>query len=235
MATHPTRTAPRSRRVASSTLPVAAAPPESVAAAGGPGGDLPEDDAALFVRYARTGCERAFAEVVRRYQPMILRYFLANSATRSRAEDLTQEVFIRLVRNRTSYDPSQKFTTWSKTIAERIAINAMRGAQRSRVTFETELGLSPDEDVSWLLDPPDDAPQPDEMAARAETRAILEDALARVQERYRRPAILHFLHGLTHTETARRLGIPVGTAKSRTHYAIRELREILQGRGLAAA
>jgi RNA polymerase sigma-70 factor (ECF subfamily) len=196
---------------------------------------LPETDEALFRLYAETDSDRALREIVNRYQPKILRYFLRNSATRSRAEDFTQEVMIRIIRNRGSYDPNQKFSTWSKTIAERIAINAARGAQRSRVTCFTDLAVDDVTDPAWNLDPPDVEPLPDQLAERSEMRTILEDALEEVEERYRAPAVLHFLHGLTHTEAAAQLGIPVGTAKSRTHHAIRDLQQRLRDRGLVAA
>jgi RNA polymerase sigma-70 factor (ECF subfamily) len=196
---------------------------------------LPQSDEELFRLYAETDSDRALREIVTRYQPKIIRYFMRHSATRSRAEDLCQEVFIRIIRNRHSFDPNQKFSTWSKTIAERIAINASRGVQRSRVTSFTDLVLDRDVDTSMALDSADPDPLPDRLAEQQETRAIIEEALAEVEERYRQPLILHFLEGLTHTEAAKRLGIPVGTAKSRTHHAIADLRELLRRRGLMAA
>lgn len=198
---------------------------------------LPESDEELFTLYAETDSDRALREVVNRYQPKIMRYFLRNPATRSRAEDLTQEVFIRIIRNRASFDPARKFSTWSKTIAQRIAINAARGDQRSRVTSYTDMGVDPEAEPSWSLDPADSDPLPDRAAEQSELRGILSDALEQVEERYRQPAVLHFLEGLTHTEAASRLGIPVGTAKSRTHHAIEDLRALLGARypGLIAA
>lgn len=198
---------------------------------------LPESDEELFRLYAETDSDRALREVVNRYQPKIMRFFLRNPATHSRAEDLTQEVFIRIIRNRTSFDPAQKFSTWSKTIAERIAINAARGVQRSRVTSFTDMGVDPDAEPSWSMDPVDTEPLPDRAAEQSELRGILSEALEQVEERYRLPAVLHFIEGLTHTEAAKRLGIPVGTAKSRTHHAIKDLRTLLGARfpGLIAA
>ena len=198
---------------------------------------LPESDEELFALYVDTDSDRALREIVNRYQPKILRYFLRNSATRSRAEDLTQEVFIRIIRNRASFDTARKFSTWSKTIAQRIAINAARGDQRSRVTSFTDMGVDPEAEPSWSLDPADTDPLPDRAAEQSELRGILSDALEQVEERYRQPAVLHFLEGLTHTEAASRLGIPVGTAKSRTHHAIEDLRALLGTRfpGLIAA
>lgn len=197
---------------------------------------LPETDEELMRLYAETDSERAFGEIVNRYQPKIMRFFLRNSATRSRAEDCTQEVFIRIIRNRRSYDPGQKFATWSKTIAERIAINAARSKQRSRVKIESELGPEAEaEGGPWSLDPSDPDPLPDRIAESRETRAILLDALEGLEEKYSAPTILHFLEGLSHPEAARILGIPVGTAKSRTHHALHDLRKLLRDRGLAAA
>lgn len=188
---------------------------------------LPESDEELFKLYAETDSDRALREVVNRYQPKIMRYFLRNPATRSRAEDLTQEVFIRIIRNRASFDTARKFSTWSKTIAQRIAINAARGVQRSRVTSFTDMGVDPEAEPSWSMDPVDTEPLPDRAAEQSELRGILSEALEQVEERYRLPAVLHFIEGLTHTEAAKRLGIPVGTAKSRTHHAVEDLRTLL--------
>lgn len=187
---------------------------------------LPESDEELFQMYAETDSDRALREVVNRYQPKIMRYFLGNPATFSRAEDLTQEVFIGIIRNRASFGPTQKFSTWSKTITERIAINAARGVQRRRVTSFTNPGVDPDAERSSTMDPPDTDPLPDPVAELTELRKmILQEALEEVDERYGRPA------------AAQRLGIPLGPAKSRTQHAIADLRRVLAIRfpGLVAA
>lgn len=197
-----------------------------------PAPPLPDGDEELFRLYAEAGSERALREIVNRYRPQIMRLFLRNPATRSRAEDLTQEVFIRIIRNRASYDPRQRFSTWSKTIAERIAINAARGARRSRIVSFSDIPVEEALAHRWDLDPPDPKPLPDELAEFRQRDAMLVEALSHVEPKYRVPTRLHYLEGLTHTETARRLGIPVGTAKSRTHYAIMDLREMLAGSGL---
>ena len=194
---------------------------------------LPESDEELFRLYVETDSDRALREIVDRYMPKITRYFLRNSATRSRAEDLTQEVFIRIIRNRHSFDPNQKFSTWSKTISERIAMNAARAVERNRVIGFADLPVAQDTEDGWSLDAADDEPLPDEHAAQQETRGIIDDALSRLDERYRQPLVLHFLQGLSHREAAERLEIPVGTAKSRTHRAIEDLRPLLALRGLA--
>lgn len=196
---------------------------------------LPEGDEELFMLYVEADSDRALREIVNRYQPKIIRYFQRNAATRSRAEDLTQEVFIRIVRNRASFDPNQKFSTWSKTIAERIAINAARSAQRSRVTNLTDFALEASAGGTGVLDPPDPEPLPDEILEQRERNAILYEALGQVEPRYREPATLKYLREMSHTEAAKILGIPVGTAKSRTSHALRDMRKSLLARGLAAA
>lgn len=175
---------------------------------------LPESDEELFQMYAETDSDRALREVVDRYQPKIMRYFLRNPATISRAEDLTQEVFIRIIRNRASFGPTQKFSAWSKTITERIAINASRGVQQRRVTSLANLGTDPDVDRSPTMEPPDTDPLPDRVAELTDLREILQEALEEVDERYGRPAELQFLEGLTHTEAAQRLGIPLGRPRT---------------------
>ncbi len=121
--------------------------------------------------YVETDSDRALREIINRYQPKIMRYFLRNSATRSRAEDLTQEVLIRIVRNRASFDPNLRFSTWSKTIGERIAMNAARSVVRSRVTSFADLAANAAVESPYLFDPTDPEPPRAERATRSATCA----------------------------------------------------------------
>lgn len=88
------------------------------------------DDEALMARYAG-GDKNAFEELFRRYEPRAYAFFRKRTGSRERAEDLYQELFIRIHRARDSYDPARPFTPWFFQIANRLLIDDHRRAFRN--------------------------------------------------------------------------------------------------------
>src|SRR5262245_7606047 len=171
-----------------------------------------ETDRALVERFARSRDERAFAELVTRHGPMILgvcRRVLRHAAD---AEDAFQATFLILVRKaRTIRDPD-RVGPWLFGVAWRIA-NKLRAARRPGSTL------------------PDDFPAADH-AQTSEWPVELDDAIARLPEKYRAPVILCHLQGLTPTEVADRLGCPPATVATRLFRARAKLRRRLVAAGL---
>ena len=100
--------------------------------------DTVDPDARLMLR-VRDDNAPAFEELVRRYQGRLLAIFQNMLGNREQAEDLVQEVFLRVFRARHSYVPEAKFSTWLFTIAHNVAKNAKRSkARRREVTVSTE-------------------------------------------------------------------------------------------------
>src|SRR5688572_31204717 len=110
------------------------------------------DDSAVVTTFLG-GEERAFEELVVRYQTRLLNFIYRTIGDRDRAEDLVQEVFIRVYRHLHRFDRSKKFSTWVYTIASNLAKNELRNRSRNPlVLFQTMQSASDDEDRPLQLD-----------------------------------------------------------------------------------
>src|SRR5207244_9383883 len=107
---------------------------------------LRESDDSSVVTAFLGGEERAFTELVERYQNRLLNFIYRTIGDRDRAEDLVQEVFIRVYRHLHRFDRSKKFSTWVYTIASNLAKNELRNRSRNPlVLFQTMQGNTEDE------------------------------------------------------------------------------------------
>ena len=157
-------------------------------------------DAELLGRYARTRDEAAFEALVRRHGPMVLgvcRRVLANEAD---AEDAFQATFLVLVRKAGSVRPRRLVGNWLYGVARTTALKA-RALDGRRRLKEREAGSRPRRER-----PPE---------AWEELQGLLDDALARLPDKYRIPVVLCELEGTPIKEAARQLGWPQGTVASR--------------------
>ncbi len=127
-------------------------------------------DEALMQRYVSGDCD-AFDELFRRYEPRVYSFFLKRSGSRERAEDLYQELFLRIHRGRESYDPRRSFAPWLYKIAHRLLVDDHRRAYR---THEIAIG-DPQPVGRW-------AHQADEAASRQLLARVL--AMLSPEERY---------------------------------------------------
>ena len=104
------------------------------------------DDSTVVASFLN-GEERAFTELVERYQNRLLNFIYRTIGDRDRAEDLVQEVFIRVYRHLHRFDRSKKFSTWVYTIASNLAKNELRNRSRNPlVLFQTMQGSADDDD-----------------------------------------------------------------------------------------
>src|SRR5689334_4927102 len=104
------------------------------------------DDSELVTTYLNRD-ERAFDVLVERYQTRLLNFIYRTVGDRERAEDLVQEVFIRVYRHLHRFDRSKKFSTWAYTIASNLAKNELRNRSRNPlVLFQTMRSTSEEDD-----------------------------------------------------------------------------------------
>src|SRR5580765_615820 len=104
------------------------------------------DDSAVVTEFLG-GEERAFSELVTRYQTRLLNFIYRTIGDREKAEDLVQEVFIRVYRHLHRFDRSKKFSTWVYTIASNLAKNELRNRSRNPLgLFQTIKNSWEDED-----------------------------------------------------------------------------------------
>jgi RNA polymerase sigma-70 factor (ECF subfamily) len=157
----------------------------------------------------------AFAELFRRFAPRI-NGFLRQSLSAAKAEEVTQEVMLRVWRKAPSYDPARaSAATWIFTIARNARIDSLRRTGR----------VEPDpEDPMWVPSAP---PPPDELASRKAEEAKMREALDGLPPGQLEVLERAYLQGQTLTEVAEALGIPLGTVKSRVRLALERLRGAL--------
>lgn len=152
------------------------------------------------------GDRAAFDELVRRYRRRVYGICFRYFGDASDAEDAAQDAFVALLRRAHTFQGTSSFSTWMY----RVAVNACNDLARKR-------GRRPqrsDADVSTLAD---DLASPDDMMSRRELGMVLEKALAQLDPETRAAIVLHDVQGVPYQDIAERLGMAVGTVKSRIH------------------
>jgi RNA polymerase sigma-70 factor (ECF subfamily) len=169
-----------------------------------------------LLRRAAEGERQAFELVYRRYQQVVYRFARAMTGRPDVAEDVTQEVFVALIKELPRYDPARAgFTTYLYGIARNLSRDRWRRAQR-RLAFET-----------IRLERPRTADDPYDLLERAQGAAQVRRALRGLPLRYREVIILCDLHGLAYAEAALVVRSSVCGVRARLHRARRLLRQKL--------
>ena len=182
------------------------------------------DDPALMKRYA-AGEERAFAILVQRHQGGLYNFILRSCNHRDTADELLQEVFLRVVSAADRYEESAKFTTWIYRIARNICIDAARKNSRATLySLQNQLGDDPDGQTHQdrLID--EDARSGSVDLDRHAFRDQLQNALETLSPEQREVFLLREITGLKFREIADVLDVGVPTVKSRMRYALETLR-----------
>jgi RNA polymerase sigma-70 factor (ECF subfamily) len=175
------------------------------------------DDAAVVTAFLN-GEERAFTVLVERYQTRLLNFIYRTIGDRDRAEDLVQEVFIRVYRHLHRFDRSKKFSTWVYTIASNLAKNELRNRARNPlVLFQTMQGSNDDEDRPLQFE--DATARPDDLYRKRHLRELVEDTVAKLPEHHRQVFVLRELEGKSYEEIAEITDCNLGTVKSRLNRA----------------
>lgn len=181
---------------------------------------LPPTDEALLLQYRDTGNEDAFRELVQRYERELFHYLWRYLHDAGRAEEVFQAAFLRLYQHRYDFRAGQRVRPWLYTIATRLAIDVLRhAARRPAVSLDAEHG----DDATLKLLAAGQSESPEEQAERQEQRQWLRDAITKLPQRLHDALQLVYFNGLTYDDAARRLGIPLGTLKSRLHESLVKL------------
>src|SRR6187431_1912038 len=141
------------------------------------------DDADVVASFL-DGEERAFQELVERYQTRLLNFIYRTIGDRDRAEDLVQEVFIRVYRHLHRFDRSKKFSTWAYTIASNLAKNELRNRSRNPlVLFQTMRSANEEDDRPLQFE--DTTSRPDDMYRKRHLRQLVDQTVAALPEHHR--------------------------------------------------
>ena len=171
-------------------------------------------DEILFVRYRDTGDERTFEALYDRYGAAVYRFLRRLARNPAAAEDLTQQVFLRVHEARASFDAHRSFRAWIFTIAHRLALNWL-GAHAQALEH------------GELADYPDPAPSPEIRAMASLELSRVERALEGLLREDVEVLLLRKFEGLSFSETATALGCSEDAAKMRAHRALKRLAERL--------
>lgn len=188
---------------------------------------LSDPDVQLMLKVT-AGDQRAFEQLVERYQDRLVGFFFHLVHERSTAEDLAQEAFLRVYRSRSRYEPTARFSTWLFRIAHNLASNLHRGTSRRK-----EVPLAPG---SGTHDFRGDGANPAEKSAlmptrqldSEELRQIVRDAVEGLNERQRTAVILHKFEEMSYEEIGDVMGLGVVAVKSLLSRARTRLKESLE-------
>jgi RNA polymerase sigma-70 factor (ECF subfamily) len=171
----------------------------------------------------------AFEELVVRYQARlvtILRHLVGDA---DQAEDLAQEVFLRVYRSRKTYEPNAKFATWLFTIANHVAANALRTRNRHPEVMLAPLGsgsmgVSPLEVILQASS----GQMPARQLAKAEIRDVVRVAMQSLNDRQRLAVLLNKFENLTYADIAETMNLSPQAVKSLLSRARVNLQQVLQ-------
>jgi RNA polymerase sigma-70 factor (ECF subfamily) len=186
--------------------------------------------AALLVRRCVNGDAAAWEEIVQRYHRRIYNICYRFAGSPDDAQDLTQEVFIRMYRTLNTYDVSKgAFTTWLTTMTRNLLVDHFRKTKQDRMTDSLDATPSEHEDAMPLGERiPDEGPAPDSGVENRETREVVHAALQKLSPELREAVILRDLQDMDYREIATVLRVPEGTVKSRINRGRAELARLLQ-------
>ncbi len=198
------------------------------------------EDAAL-VAALKAGSEEAFALLIAQYSQPLYSLIARSLQDPADAQDITQEVFIKVFRSIRGFNGDASLRTWLYRIALHEASNQRRWwsrHKRQELTIDTPLGTSDDEDSSDAMclssTLSDLGGTPYEHASQREMRARIEDALRKLPEGFRTVVVLRELDGFSYDEIAEILELPAGTVKSRLKRGRTALKDILIADGLGS-
>ncbi|MDF1501758.1 sigma-70 family RNA polymerase sigma factor [Roseisolibacter sp. H3M3-2] len=173
------------------------------------------------------GEERAFQELVSRYQSRLLNFIYRTIGDREKAEDLVQEVFIRVYRHIGRFDRSKKFSTWIYTIASNLAKNELRNRSRNPlVLFQTIKKNWQDDDRPLQFE--DLNSRPDDLYRKRHLRELVEESVAKLPAHHREVFVLRELEGKSYEEIADITATNLGTVKSRLNRARASFAELIE-------
>ncbi len=170
-----------------------------------------------LVERCRSGDERAFQELVDRYKDLVFALIARTIQDRSRAEDLAQDVFLRVHRGLPYFRGEARLSTWLYRIVANVC--AQEAARPAAVSME-------DERVRSRVAASTSAP--DQQFGDLELRDRLEKAVARLPANYRFLVAAHYLNGVRYEDLAEALQLPLGTVKTQLHRAKQQLRRLLE-------
>jgi len=175
------------------------------------------------------GNEEAFGILLGRYERPIVSLIYRSIGDFARAEEIAQEVFLRIFKNAASFDPAFRFSTWLYSIAKNHCKNELRDRSRTVEHYAVrDEDWTDDEGNGELSRAASKGPTPDQIADRQELKKLIEEALGQLEQNQRMALVMNEYQGLGYVEIAEIFGCPQGTVKSWIHRARQHLLRLLK-------
>jgi RNA polymerase sigma-70 factor (ECF subfamily) len=156
----------------------------------------------------------AFDLIVKNYKEQLLNFVFRFLGNQEEAEDVVQETFLRVFRNRTAYRRVAKFSTWIYTIAGNLARTELRRRRRRRLFSISDMGV---QDKDYEIS--DTVRSPEAQTDGALKDEIIQAEISRLSPKFREVIILRDVQELSYEEISKILRVPIGTVKSRVNRA----------------
>jgi RNA polymerase sigma-70 factor (ECF subfamily) len=185
---------------------------------------------ALLVRRCVAGEAAAWEEIVRQYNRRIYNLCYRFAGSSDDAQDLTQEVFIKIYRTLASFDGAKaSFVTWVTTVTRNLLVDHFRKGKYDRLTDSLDAPIGEEDDgLAISAQIPEKGQTPDERLESRETKELVHRALQKLSPELREAVILRDLQDMDYKEISQILKIPEGTVKSRINRGRTELARLLQ-------
>ena len=183
-------------------------------------------DAEVMLR-VKAGDQSAFDYLVQKYRRPLVSFMYRMARNTAAAEDLAQEVFLRVYRSRQTYEASAKFTTWLYRIATNLAVNHARDTRHDRPEVTVSLD-EPDEETGTTLDVADSTVSAEEALVRRERVVAIRAKVESLPERQRLAVVMHKYQQMDYKQIAEVLKLSESATKSLLFRAYETLREQLK-------
>ena len=186
----------------------------------------PKSDAAIMLRVAE-GDEAGFNYLATKYHRPMIHFLYRMVGNQAVAEELAQEVFLRVYRARSSYRAEARFTTWLYRIATNLAVNHARDTRHER-SAQTVYLDQPDEETGTTPDVADDEPTAEQQLLRNERMAAIRLHVMALPERQRTAVLMHKYQGMDYRQIGDVLKLSESATKSLLFRAYQTLRDKLK-------
>jgi RNA polymerase sigma-70 factor (ECF subfamily) len=207
-------------------LMAATTPPSPAAFASAAAGSGAPSDADIMLR-VKAGDQSAFDYLVQKYRRPLVSFMYRMARNAAIAEDLAQEVFLRVYRSRESYEASAKFTTWLYRIATNLAVNHARDTRHERPEVTVSLD-EPDDDTGTTFELPDANLTAEQAMVRRERLLAIRSKVEALPEQQRLAVVMHKYQQMDYKQIADVLKKSESATKSLLFRAYETLREQLK-------
>ena len=181
------------------------------------------------IECALEGRESAFRELIGRYERPVFSLIYRLVRDREKAEDLSQDTFIKVLNALDRYDPSYKFSSWIFKIAHNTALDQLRRREPETLSLDgSPHARTAAEIEATTLTPASGDESPEEFASSREVGEEIERAIGTLRAEYRTAILLCHVEGRAYDEIAEIMGVPLGTVKTFIHRGRNELKKHLE-------